>query len=125
MPELIETKNEIYANLDTLKSYLRSGSSEKDFAADLIRKGRVFAGVFDRHDWFFGPSRFVGYSGNTHEIHVASKLDKAVDGRKTNPAISMVLGPILEPGDFGYEAIDQAFLEFLSLIHISEPTRPY
>lgn len=123
MPELIETQIEIYENLEVLKSYLRSGTSDKEFAAELIRKGRVFASVFDGQDWFFGPSRFVGYSGNTHDIHVASKLDKAVDGRKTNPAISMVLGPILEPGDVGHRALDQAFLEFCNTMDITPENR--
>lgn len=123
MPGLIETQSEIFENLDVLKSYLRSESSDTDFAANLVRKGRVFAAVFDGHDWFFGPSRFIGYSGNTHEIHVASKLDKAVDGRKTNPAISMVLGPILVPGDVGYRALDQAFLEFCNALDITPENR--
>lgn len=123
MRKLINSQNEIYQNLDVLKSYQRSESADKDFATDLIRKGRVFAAVFDGHDWFFGPSRFVGYSGNTHDIHVASKLDKAVDGRKTNPAISIVLGPILEPGDVGYRALDQAFLEFCNASDITPENR--
>lgn len=123
MIELIATQSEIRENLDVLKSYLSSGTTDRNFAVDLIRKGRVFAGVFDGDDWFFGPSRFVGYSGNTHDIHVASRLDKAVDGRKTNPAISMVLGPILEPGDVSYRTLDQAFLEFCNALNITPENR--
>jgi len=124
MVDLIQTQGEISENLETLKSYLEAGSSSEEFAIELIRRGRVFAGIFDGEDWFFGPSRFIGYFANTQEIHVAAKLDKAVDGRKTNPAISMVLGPIIELGDVGYRKLDQAFLKFCDSRKITPDNRP-
>ena len=54
----------------------------------LIRKGRVFLPYLAGKTLAFGPSRFLGYTGNTVASHM-TREDR--DGRQTTPRISQVL----------------------------------
>jgi hypothetical protein len=88
--EVIQTLDDIEANLRRLEAYLGSADpDEREFARSLVRRGRCF--IFADRDGrpIFGPSRFVGYSHNSREAHAAND---AKDGKRTNPAISALLG---------------------------------
>lgn len=69
--DYIETREEIIYNIKTLYSYLHGDSGEdyKSWAIEKLRLGRnMVIEIIDGHVCF-GPSRFVGYQGNTKDKH--------------------------------------------------------
>lgn len=69
--DYIETREDIIYNIKTLYSYLHGDSGEdyKSWAIEKLRLGRnMVIEIIDGHVCF-GPSRFVGYQGNTKDKH--------------------------------------------------------
>lgn len=69
--DYIETREDIIYNIKTLYSYLHGDSGEdyKSWAIEKLRLGRnMVIEIIDGHICF-GPSRFVGYQGNTKDKH--------------------------------------------------------
>lgn len=87
--ETVRTWQHIRDNLDTLERYRRScDSDDMEFYKDMIRRGRCFVVHRQGDTLRFGPSRFVGYIGNTRQKHLDNPHK---DGKETNPEISYVL----------------------------------
>lgn len=69
--DYIETREDIIYNIKTLYSYIHGDSGEdyKSWAIEKLRLGRnMVIEIIDGHVCF-GPSRFVGYQGNTKDKH--------------------------------------------------------
>ena len=68
--ERIETLEELRMNGKTLSKYLHNGTdNEKEFAKELIKKGKDFV-VFETESGAeFYPSRFLGYKNNNMTEH--------------------------------------------------------
>ena len=87
--ELVESIDDIRANIKTLDKYLNEKREpEYSYALDLVHKGRCFAAVKSENGYKFYPSRFIGYIDNTMDKH---ENNENRDGKETNPAISAVL----------------------------------
>mgnify|MGYP001106719845 CR=1 FL=1 len=80
---------DIFKNIQTLEKYRTSTGEEKAFYTNLVKRGTCFIAYQVGKDIHFAPSRFVGYTGNSIDIH---KENKTKDGRITNKAIKEILG---------------------------------
>jgi hypothetical protein len=90
MMKLVSNWGDIRNNLETLDRYRISvDPKEKDFYKDRILRGICFVVYKKGGEILWGPSRFVGYKGNTLSLHSANE-DK--DGKETNPVISTIIG---------------------------------
>ena len=88
--QLVRTWTDIEENLRTLDGYRHSQDYEdRKFYNDRIKNGLCFVFHRENEKLLIGPSRFVGYIGNTRERHIANG-DK--DGKLTNPTITGILG---------------------------------
>lgn len=69
--DYIETREDIISNIKTLYSYLHGDSGEdyKSWAIEKLRLGKNMVVEIINDHVCFGPSRFVGYLGNTKEKH--------------------------------------------------------
>ena len=67
---LIDNRDELIKNLDTVESYLNGDNDEVvEIMAELIRKGKNFVAYNFNGSTHFAPSRFVGYKDNTIRKH--------------------------------------------------------
>jgi len=88
--KLITTMEQLNKNIATFDNYLIKGTFEqKDWAKKIILNGICFVAYSMNNELRFLPSRFLGYVDNEINKHKSSKTK---DGRKTNPAISIILG---------------------------------
>src|SRR5262249_43984065 len=87
---VVQSWDQIEANLRRFVEYLRSSDArEQEFAKSLLKRAICIVSSTRGGQELFGPSRFVGYAGNTLKKH-QDNLYK--DGKETNAAISGVLG---------------------------------
>lgn len=87
--KIISNLNELMTNIQTLDRYLYSQvDSEYDFALNLIKRGNCFVAAKDSNTYRFYPSRFIGYTDNSMDVHLNNATK---DVKETNPAISKVL----------------------------------
>ncbi len=88
--DTITTLDEIVDNLHTLDRDVRSTvAADRDAAVDLVRRGHNLVAGRCCGRWLLGPSRFVGYRGNTLDRH---REFAERDGKETDPAIRAQLG---------------------------------
>ncbi len=74
---------------------------------DRIEQGICFLPYQTGPALAFAPSRFIGYAGNTFEVHNA----RALNGTLTNQAISRVLGAQLTPA-WQAQGLEHSFRTF-------------
>ncbi len=87
---IILNLNELNVNIQTVDEYLTLRKDpEYSFAINLVKKGICFVVTKSNDSYKFYPSRFIGYECNSMVAHLNNKHR---DGRKTNPAISKILG---------------------------------
>ena len=86
--ELISSRSELLGNIAQLREYLRRPGLDRDFASDLVRKGRCFVIAENSGEMCFAPSRFVGYRTNNRHDHLHNGTKH---GSKTNDAIMAIL----------------------------------
>jgi len=104
--KLVKNWEQVVANLQLFQRYLASADAqEREFAGALLRRGICFVVYKTPSEVLAGPSRFIGYAGNTMQRHMAN-TDK--NGRETNPAISGILGT--EPRSD--EGCEKEYLQF-------------
>lgn len=88
--ELVSNKSDLLTNAEIIDNYLSEKSGTNyNYAISLIKNGFCFAAIRHNNAFRFYPSRFMGYKNNSHTLHIRNHLK---DGRKTNPAISKILG---------------------------------
>lgn len=110
MAELVRNTREIIENVETLYQYGESSvGHERRFHDQRIKNGKLFVAVQCGDSFRYAPSKFAGYAANdlTHVDNLRNR-----DGRKTNVALSRLLGDPLGPTDRNYKEIDNQFLEY-------------
>ena len=109
--ELVKKLNDISANIKTVDGYLNDPDL-KEYAFSLIKRGTCFVVVKNNGEFRFYPSRFIGYTTNTKDLH-SNNLDK--DGRVTNAAISSILKkkPVVS------EELDKEYCRFCERLGIT------
>jgi len=86
----VETLSEVKANCKKLNEYLNSKvDPEYSFALNLIKKGTCFVVIRNNNEYYFYPSRFIGYANNSMKAHLNNETK---DGIETNHAISFLFG---------------------------------
>ncbi len=109
---LINTKNQLIKNIDTLEGYLTEGD---DYAANeaksLVKRGTCFVAYNIDRELRFAPSRFIGYIDNKLDKHSASDEK---DGRETNKAIIKILEAKPIPND----QLNEKYLEYCNRLGI-------
>lgn len=74
----------------TLERYRYSENHEEtDFYKQLIKDGTCFIVYKYKNRYIYGPSKFLGYFGNSIDIHKRDRGSR--DGRITNPIIETIL----------------------------------
>lgn len=112
MAELVSTAEQVLDNIKTLYLYGESASEdERRFHDARIKNGKLFVVTQVHGSFRFAPSKFAGYIDNDIS-HTDNLSDR--DGRKTNIVLSRLFLEALEPGDEGYDAINQGFLDYCS-----------
>lgn len=87
--DLVSCRDEILANLLLLDNYSRSPDREiKDWAIGIIQGGQAFVAFHEGDRYLLGPSRFVGYVGNTKRKY---KEAQAKGGAETSEQIGKAL----------------------------------
>ena len=88
--QLVRTWRDIKENLRTLDGYRHSQDYEdRKYYNDRIKNGLCFVFHRENEKLLIGPSRFVGYVGNTRQRHNANEYK---DGKLTTPTITRILG---------------------------------
>lgn len=99
---VVLTQEQVVRNIVLLHAAVESGDR---YARELIKLGVNFVALEDgKGEWYFGPSRFVGYENNTLARHFANQTK---DGKFTDPAIAKLFKGSPEVG--GYE---KKFLQY-------------
>lgn len=110
MADLVSTIEQVVNNIETLYRYGESNNKDKRKFHDVrVKNGKLFVAVKNRGNFRYAPSKFAGYVNN--DISHGEDLSDR-DGRKTNVALSSLIGDALEPGDQGYGDIDKDFLDY-------------
>jgi hypothetical protein len=88
--DLISNIGELRTNIKKLEKYMISNDAiEKAFHRNLIRLGINFIAHKKNGEYFFAPSRFIGYKNNSMNAHINNK---SKDGKITTPKINEILG---------------------------------
>jgi hypothetical protein len=123
---LITKKEQILENTATLDRYLKKGNSqESEYAKGLIQRGKCFVVVSSHDEYSFYPSRFIGYVDNTmgkhEEMGEAKRATGKItrDGRDTTPAISEILGDLIEVGNKQWGTFETAYNKFCEKLGIT------
>ena len=90
--KLIETKEDLIVNLETLENYLIEGDEfERIETIKLIKNGTCFVAYKVGSELRFAPSQYIGYADNTISKH---KINDSKHGTITNIRIKKILGKI-------------------------------
>lgn len=111
--ETVESYNDVYKNILTLKKYLDGSDEERKYALERIKLGICFVVVQEENGHFgFYPSKFVGYKNNSLYEH-----QNAVgrDGRVTN----IRLIKILKKQPIAVEEYDKEYKRFCAKLGIN------
>ena len=105
MLQFVENTDQVIENIRTLEHYLNSeDEGEKQFAQDLIKKGRSMLIYRVNGENHFAPIRFAGYKKNTKPAHLENEKRES---RDTAPAIQSLMGK-----PFSHDAIEKEFLDY-------------
>ncbi|WP_205836362.1 HNH endonuclease [Iodobacter violaceini] len=77
--------------------------NEQLFCSEPIRKGSCFIAYKIGEELRFAPSRYIGYSKNTMQLH--KQCEK--DGKETNPAITKLFGKLAKN-----ENLDTIYIDY-------------
>ena len=109
MLHFVENTDQVIENIRTFEKYLHSDNlAEKQFAQDLVKKGRSMIIYKVNGENHFAPIRFLGYKKNNMVAHLDNE-NKAV--RDTAPAIQSLMGK-----PFTHVAIENEFAEYAGQI---------
>src|SRR5580704_10622490 len=100
MLHFVENTDQIIENIKTMEHYLNSeDEGEKQFAQDLIKKGRSMLIYKVNGQNHFAPIRFLGYKKNTKPAHLENEKRES---RDTAPTIQSLMGK-----PFSHDAIEK------------------
>lgn len=109
MADLVETREEIIQNVETLYQYGLGDGPERKFHDGRIKNGKVFVVVRQGNYYRFAPSKFAGYAAN--DLGHERKLPER-DGGVTNKRIESIEGPPLEIGSAACRSVDAAYFAY-------------
>ncbi len=102
MLHFVENTDQIIENIRTMEQYLNSDvADEKQFAQDLIKKGRSMLIYKVNGQNHFAPIRFLGYKKNSKMAHIENEKRES---RDTAPTIQSLMGK-----PFSHDAIEKEF----------------
>jgi hypothetical protein len=111
---LVKNQEQIVKNIILLEKYLKSNNiEEKEFAQNLIKRGKTIIVYKIDGENHFAPSRFVGYIENNLSKHT---LSNEKDGRETNPVISNIIG-----FPFQNNKIENKFINYCNQMGVEHP----
>lgn len=87
--ELVENEEQVAENLAELERARMSVDEDRKIYQDLIKKGTCYLPYLTDAGIAFAPSRFIGYVGNTIQIH---GLNREKHGSETNLALNKIYG---------------------------------
>jgi len=109
--EFINKRQDLIDNILTIEAYLKSKKKEeKEFAQDLVRKGKSLCVYKINGENHFAPIRFLAYKNNSLKDHLANEEK---DGRDPNPVITKVVG-----NPFHHDTIDQKFIDYAASLDL-------
>ena len=85
---LVENMEQLSSTVKTLFSYFKGDEQQREFYLGLLKRGTCFLVCTIQGEEFFAPSKFIGYYGNTIDLHTPGKMT----GIDTNNAIYGILG---------------------------------
>jgi hypothetical protein len=105
MLHFVENVEQIIENIRIMEQYLNSDVREdKEFAQDLVKKGRSMIIYKVNGQNHFAPARFVGYKKNSKSAHLENEKRES---RDTAPAIQTLLGK-----PFSHAPIEKEFNDY-------------
>ena len=88
MLHFVENVDQIIENIKTLEKYLDSENiAEKEFARDLVKKGRSMIIYKVKGQNHFAPGRFLGFKKNSMSAHIENENREVRDTAHTLQAI--------------------------------------
>lgn len=102
-------KKDIVTNIENFNRALRGRNGKP--LIDLLGRFRAWYGVKKDEEWFFGPSKFIGYEGMDAKIYVESNTE-SMDGRETEANLREWF-PETSQSDPRWEEAYDALREFL------------
>ena len=107
----VQTLDNVIANLYVLEGYRKgSNAMERDFAHDMVRRGKTILVYKLNGADHFAPSRFCGYKNNTMVAHL---VNDEKDGRDTNPVLDELFGKA-----FYRDGMEEKFLAYCAKLGI-------
>ena len=105
MLHFVENVDQIIENIRTMEQYLNSDNkAEKEFARDLVKKGRSMLVYKVNGENHFAPGRFLGFKKNTM---AAYQEDEKRESRDTSPTMQSLMGK-----PFSHAVIEKEFAEY-------------
>ncbi|HBP6834525.1 TPA: hypothetical protein L6B29_18775 [Pseudomonas aeruginosa] len=87
--ELVINEEQVAENLVELERARVSADGDRKIYQNLIKKGTCYLPYLTDAGIAFAPSRFIGYVGNTIQIH---GLNREKHGSETNLALNKIYG---------------------------------
>jgi hypothetical protein len=105
MLHFVENTDQVIENIRIIEQYLHSdNAAEKQFAQDLVKKGRSMVIYKVNGENHFAPIRFLGYKKNNMIAHIDNENKVS---RDTAPAIQSLMGK-----PFTHLAIEKEFMDY-------------
>jgi hypothetical protein len=105
MLHFVENVDQIIENIKTMEQYLNSDiAEEKEFARDLVKKGRSMLIYKVNGENHFAPGRFLGFKKNSRSAYIENEEREV---RDTAHAIQSIMGK-----PFTHAAIEKEFLDY-------------
>jgi hypothetical protein len=120
MLRYVENVEQVIENIKTIEQYLNSENTvEKEFARDLIKKGRAMLIYKVKGENHFAPLRFLGFKSNSRSEHIDNENR---ENRDPAPAIQSIMGkPFTTP------AMEKEFNDYAAIFkgHTLKSKRKY
>jgi len=107
MLHFVENVDQIIENIKTLEQYLESdNAAEKEFARELVKKGRSMIIYKVKGQNHFAPGRFLGFKKNSMSAHIENENRES---RDTSHTLQTLMGK-----PFTHAAIEKEFNDYAS-----------
>ena len=105
MLHFVENVDQIIENIKTIEHYLNSDNAEeKEFARELVKKGRAMLIYKVNGQNHFAPSNFLGFKKNSKSEHIDNQNRES---RDTAPTLQSLMGK-----PFSHIAIEKEFNDY-------------
>ena len=105
MLHFVENVDQIIENIKTMEQYLNSDNvAEKEFARDLVKKGRSMLVYKVNGQNHIAPGRFLGFKKNSMSAHLENEKRES---RDTSHTIQSLMGK-----PFSHAAIEKEFNDY-------------